>query len=114
MRQLILILVLALTQIGCSVDSLPFVYRPDVRQGNYIDEDMVATLRAGMTRSQVKFVLGSPMIEDPFQPDRWDYVSRLQPGHGEAEQKRLTVFFEGDRLVRVTGDFEPQDPSLSG
>lgn len=79
-------------------------YRIDVRQGNYVSQEMVAQLKPGMTRDQVRFVLGTPLVADMFHADRWDYVYRFQPGRGEAQTRRLAVFFENDRLVRVGGD----------
>jgi len=79
-------------------------YRIDVRQGNYVSQEMAAQLKPGMTRDQVRFVLGTPLVADMFHADRWDYVYRFQPGRGGPQTRRLTVFFENDRLVRVGGD----------
>lgn len=75
-------------------------YRIDVRQGNYLTPEMVARLKPGMTRDQVRFALGTPLVADIFHADRWDYVYRFQPGRGEAQQRRLTVFFAEDKLAR--------------
>ncbi|MCX8087206.1 MAG: outer membrane protein assembly factor BamE [Rhodocyclaceae bacterium] len=86
------------------VSSMLSPYRIDVRQGNFVTQEMVSRLRPGMSREQVRFALGSPLIADIFHADRWDYVYRFQPGHGEVQTRRLTVFFENDRLVRVGGD----------
>jgi outer membrane protein assembly factor BamE len=79
-------------------------YRIDVRQGNYVTQDMVAKLKPGMSRDQVRFALGTPLVADMFHADRWDYVYRFQPGRGEAQQRRLVVFFEDGKLARVGGD----------
>lgn len=79
-------------------------YRIDVRQGNYVDQNMVAKLRPGMTREQVRFALGTPLVTDMFHADRWDYVYRLQLGKGEVQLRRLVVFFVDDKLARVGGD----------
>ena len=79
-------------------------YRIDVRQGNYVDQDMVKRLKPGMTRDQVRFALGTPLITDIFHADRWDYVYRLQPGSGAVQQRRLIIFFEDNKLARVGGD----------
>lgn len=79
-------------------------YRIDVRQGNYVTQDMVAKLKPGMSREQVRFALGTPLVADMFHADRWDYVYRFQPGRGEAQQRRLVVFFEDGKLARVGGD----------
>lgn len=90
---------------GCSAVS-DFVkpYRIDVRQGNFVDQAMVAQLKPGMSREQVRFVLGTPLVTDVFHADRWDYVYRLQPGKGEVQQRRLTVVFEDGKLARLEGD----------
>ena len=98
---------------GCSINTLTDrinPYRIDVRQGNYVDQEMVARLKKGMTRDQVRFALGTPLIVDAFHPDRWDYVYRFQPGQGEPEQRVLSVFFDGHRLDRVAGDVQAGDP----
>lgn len=97
---------------GCSINSLTDrinPYRIDVRQGNYVDQEMVARLKKGMTREQVRFALGTPLIVDAFHADRWEYVYRFQPGRGEIEQRVLSVFFDGDRLDRVEGDVQAGD-----
>jgi len=83
-------------------------YRIDVRQGNFVTQEMAAQLKPGMSRKQVRFILGTPLIEDVFHGDRWDYAYRLSKGNGENVERRLTVFFEKDILVRVTGDVVPE------
>ena len=92
---------------GCSFDSVVGLvdpYRIDVRQGNYVDQEMVAQVRRGMTREQVRYVLGSPLVVDMFRSDRWDYVYRFRPGSGEAQQRVISLFFAGDVLDRIEGD----------
>jgi outer membrane protein assembly factor BamE len=79
-------------------------YRIDIRQGNYVSQDMVARLKPGMTRDQVRFALGTPLVADMFHANRWDYVYHFQPGRGEVQQRRLIVYFEDDKLARVGGD----------
>lgn len=79
-------------------------YRIDVRQGNYVTQDMVARLKPGMSRDQVRFALGTPLVADMFHADRWDYVYRFQPGRGEPQLRRIVIFFEEGKLVRVGGD----------
>jgi outer membrane protein assembly factor BamE len=94
---------------GCSFDSVVArvnPYKIDVRQGNYVDQDMVSQLRRGMTRDQVRFVLGSPLVVDVFRSDRWDYVYRYKPGRGDAEQRVISVFFVDEVLDRVEGDVQ--------
>ncbi|THF62523.1 outer membrane protein assembly factor BamE [Pseudothauera rhizosphaerae] len=104
---------------GCSFGTVTdhiSPYRIDVRQGNYVDQEMVSQLRRGMTRDQVRFVLGTPLVVDMFRNDRWDYVYRYAPGRGgaeEAQQRVLSVFFAGDTLDRVEGDIQAGDPQIA-
>lgn len=86
-------------------------FKIDIRQGNYVSQEMVAQLRPGQTRDQVRFILGTPLVTDIFHADRWDYVYRFKPGRGELQQRRLMVFFEDNKLVRVSGDVAPTNPS---
>jgi len=79
-------------------------YRIDVRQGNLVTQDMVAQLKPGLSKDQVRFILGTPLLTDVFHADRWDYVYRLQTGSGEVQQRRLIVFFADNKLARVGGD----------
>ncbi len=73
-------------------------YRPDIQQGNFVSQEMVAQLKPGMTQEQVIFLLGTPLLTDVFHADRWDYAFRLQKGNGEITTSRVTVFFK-DKLV---------------
>ncbi|HTJ96458.1 MAG TPA: outer membrane protein assembly factor BamE [Rhodocyclaceae bacterium] len=86
-------------------------FKIDIRQGNYVSQEMVAQLKPGQTKDQVRFILGTPLITDVFHADRWDYVYRFQPGRGEAQQRRLIVFFDDNKLLRVAGDVVANDPS---
>lgn len=101
-RYLISVLLLALVA-GCSTVKIG-PHRIDVQQGNALDQDNVARLKTGLNRSQVRFLLGTPLVVDPFRTDRWDYVYVLYKAGKLAEQKRITLFFEGDTLVRIEGD----------
>ncbi len=85
---------------GCSSELLS-VHKIDIQQGNALPQDAVSQLRPGMTPNQVTFLLGHPMVRDMFQPQRWDYVYYFKPGGGKAQLRRLTVYFEDNRLVRV-------------
>jgi outer membrane protein assembly factor BamE len=106
MRRFALLLGLVLS--GCSASTItavaPEPYKVEIQQGNVITQAMVAKLQPGMTRSQVRFVLGSPPITDMFHANRWDYVYRLSKKGKLAEERKLTLFFENDQLVRVAGD----------
>jgi outer membrane protein assembly factor BamE len=86
-------------------------YRIDVRQGNFVTQEMVAQLKPGLTRDQVRFILGSPLVADMFHVDRWDYVYRFRSGNTEVQQRSLTVFFQDNKLARVAGDVVAEDSS---
>ena len=95
---------------GCNnIGSMDFpgVYKISIPQGNIITQEMVDQLRPGMTKRQVIFVMGTPLVRDPYHQDRWDYVYNFQPGGGERGQERISVLFENDQLVSLSGDFEP-------
>lgn len=98
---------LALTACTTILSNLPGVYKLDIDQGNIIDQRLVDQLRPNMTKRQVLYILGSPMLNDTFHDKRWDYVYSSQPGGGERMQKRLTLYFNNDNLVAVQGDFHP-------
>ena len=104
---------MVLALMGCKqAPELPAViapYKIDIQQGNVVSQAMVAKLKAGMTRAQVRFALGSPLIVDPFRTDRWDYVYTYQKQGKEVQRRRLTIIFEEDRLLRVEGDVVPTD-----
>lgn len=78
------------------------VYRMNIQQGNYLDPDAVAKLQTGMTRSQVRYLLGTPMLPDAFDTDRWDYLYYLRTGRlKKPDERRLTVFFAEDKVARI-------------
>lgn len=89
------------------VPQFPGVYKISIAQGNIITQEMIDQLEPGMTRRQVIFVMGSPLVRDPYSQDRWDYVFNYQPGGGVRGQERVTLMFENDLLVSLSGDFEP-------
>lgn len=93
----------------------PLVYRVPIQQGNMVTQESVAQLRQGMTRDQVRFLLGTPLVADIFHADRWDYVYTWQPSRSNSikEERRLTVFFDKDgRLERLEGDIVPKGDKL--
>lgn len=83
-------------------------YRPDIGQGNFISQDMVERLSQGMAREQVRAILGTPLLVDPFRDNRWEYVFDIRRGDGQRERRRFFVRFEGDRLVEWGGDPLPK------
>lgn len=85
-------------------------YRPDVQQGNVVTKEMVEQLRPGMTRDQVRFLLGTPLVASLFHQDRWDYIYYLKRGKGtETQQRKLTVLFKDNRLDSFTADEMPPE-----
>ena len=102
------VLLLSVILAGCSTSTItsiaPEPYKIEIQQGNVITQDMVAKLKPGMTRSQARYVLGSPPITDMFHANRWDYVYRTGRAGKLSEERKLTLFFENDLLVRVGGD----------
>jgi outer membrane protein assembly factor BamE len=101
---------------GCSsVPRLVTEYRIDVQQGNVLTQEMVSQLRPGLSKDQVRFILGTPILTDMFHADRWDYVYRLQKGGGEVETRKFSVFFDAEaKLLRVAGDVVAAKNSGSG
>lgn len=98
---------LAATLSACGTTNWGFPYRATIQQGNWITSTEVAQLEVGMTRDQVRFILGSPTLQDAMHADRWDYPYYNKPGYGQAEQRQFTVWFEHDQLVRWSGDPQP-------
>ena len=108
MKKLLIIMacIASLSTTACSRYHL--IHKIDVQQGNVITQDEVNQLEPGMSRRQVQYIMGSPMIADVFHQDRWDYVYRLQPGYGETLEERVTLYYENDELSRVSGTLHPQ------
>ncbi|ARP87626.1 hypothetical protein CAL13_16495 [Bordetella genomosp. 9] len=92
---------------GCTSDKWGFPYKAPIQQGNWITSEQVALLRPGMTREQVRFALGSPTLTDVLHSNRWDYPYYYKPGYGPAQERKFTVWFENDQLVRWEGDKQP-------
>jgi outer membrane protein assembly factor BamE len=84
-------------------------YRPDVHQGNIVTKEMVDQLRIGMTRDQVRFMLGTPLMTSEFRKDRVDYIYYLNPLKGPVQNRRLTLYFKDNRLDRFNSDPMPSD-----
>ncbi len=97
-----LLLIIASMLAGCFT-----MYRVDIPQGNIVTPTMVAMLKPGMTRRQVRFVLGTPLVMDPFHPDRWDYFYSLSKDGGPAVQHHMALFFSNDTLLSASGDLAP-------
>jgi outer membrane protein assembly factor BamE len=111
-RLLALFTAVLLSGCGSVTDYFPAFlkpYRPDVQQGNVITRDMVDQLRPGMSRDQVKFMLGTPLLTDGFHPDRWDYLYYLKPRKGAEQRRNLVVYFKEGRLDHFTSDAMPPE-----
>lgn len=86
-------------------------YRMEIQQGNYVSQEMVAQLKPGLTRDQVRFLMGTPLLSDIFHEERWDYVFvRQRANSDDVEQRRIVVFFEEGKLKRVDGDIVAAAP----
>ena len=89
--------------------SVPRVYKATVQQGNVITQEMIDQLKPGMTRSQVRFVMGDPVIRSTVEADRWDYVYTIDiPGFFN-ENRRVSLYFDQDLLAYFTGDYAPTE-----
>lgn len=120
---LILLMVMTSTQLllACSTtetlnekmrvaaDNLPGVYKIDVRQGNLVTQEMINQLRPAMDKRQVTFILGTPLLVDPFHKDRWDYFYTLKEAGSETKKERVTVIFNNNKLVGLKGNFKPSN-----
>jgi outer membrane protein assembly factor BamE len=88
--------------------NLMSAHRIEIQQGNFVSQEMVSQLKPGMSKDQVRFVMGTPLIADSFHGDRWDYVFRRQKANSkELEHRKVTVFFVDGKLSRIEGDVTP-------
>jgi len=92
---------------GCGMIGFPGVYRIEVEQGNIITQEMIDQLKPGMSRRQVRFILGTPLLQDTFNQQRWDYRYVVRKGNEVLREKHLAIFFDGDTLSHFSGDFIP-------
>ncbi len=78
------------------------MYHINIQQGNFLDQATVEQVKAGMTRSQVRYLLGTPMVADPFNKECWDYIYYLKNGRTHhIDSRRVTVYFDGDKVARL-------------
>ncbi|GHD68357.1 outer membrane protein assembly factor BamE [Jeongeupia chitinilytica] len=106
--RLIAPLVAAVMLSGCGVMNWLTPYKLDIPQGNEVTADLVGQLKPGMTRAQVRFLLGTPLLTDPFHANRWDYVYSDARGGTLETKKTFAVFFDGDSLTRWEGETLPE------
>jgi len=87
---------------------LPRVHKVDVPQGNVVEQSQINQLRPGMNKQQVRFLMGTPMLDDSFHANRWDYLYRFKPGYGEVINKQATLYFNAnEQLVNIQGTYRP-------
>jgi outer membrane protein assembly factor BamE len=98
---------LALLLIAATLSGCGFVYRIDVQQGNYVTQDLVDRLKPGMTKAEVKQILGTPLLIDVFHANRWDYYFSNVKGGKVEDRSRLTVLFVNDKLSGLSGGVRP-------
>ncbi len=111
----LLALVVVFSVSACSSFRFPGVYKVGIQQGHIITEEMASQLKPGMSKRQVRFVLGNSLVPNTFNDDRWDYPYSVRRGsQGEITQYRYTVFFENDKLVKTEGNYIPGKAPLSG
>jgi outer membrane protein assembly factor BamE len=91
----LLVALALLAAAGCAV------YRPDIRQGNFLTDATLAQVQPGMTRAQVEFLLGKPMVADPFHPERWDYFYSFDSKTQPDERRHVKVLFDGDVVREI-------------
>lgn len=89
---------------ACSLIDKIKPHKIEIRQGNYVTQEMVSQLKSGMSMDQVRFIMGTPLVTDPFHTDRWDYVYRLLQEGKVTEQRRITLKFKDSKLESVEGD----------
>ena len=97
----ILLLIIGIFISSCSI---PKTYEVVISQGNLVDQEMIDKLEVGMTESQVKFVMGTPLIADTFYPERWDYFTSVTQGSKTYTEQKIILYFEDNKLARWDGE----------
>ena len=96
--------VLLLTTMLLASCSIPRIFQVVISQGNLVDQEMLDKLEIGMTESQVKFVMGTPLISDTFYPNRWDYFTSVTQGAKTYTEQKISLYFEDNKLARWEGE----------
>lgn len=87
----------------------PLLYKIDIQQGNVIEQEMLNKLKVGMDQNQVKFIMGTPVLIDPFHSERWEYIYSYQKAGGVREQRHITLHFENEKLSHISGDIHASE-----
>lgn len=107
----IFICLLLMIPCGCTRNydggwNVPLVHKIDIQQGNVIDQSMIDKLKQGMDKTQVRFIMGTPVLVDPFHNNRWDYIYSFQRGSRQREQRHISLYFEDEKLAYIKGDVQ--------
>tara|TARA_B100001013_G_scaffold341591_1_gene266305 strand:+ start:216 stop:548 length:333 start_codon:yes stop_codon:yes gene_type:complete len=101
-----LIFIVSISLMGCS---MPKLFQVVINQGNLVKSEMIEKLEAGMTESQVKYIMGTPLINDTFAPNRWDYFTSVEQGNNTFTKFKITLFFNEGKLEKWEGDLPLKD-----
>lgn len=107
LMRLVVVLTLLTLATSCSTFRFPGVHRINIQQGNFITQQMIDKLKPGMSKNQIRYVLGQPVLENPLDQDRWDYMHTLQISGGKPQQAQLTLYFVNEHLDHFEGDYLP-------
>jgi len=100
------VITLLLSVLLLSSCSIPRIFQVVISQGNLVDQEMLDKLEIGMTESQVKFVMGTPLISDTFYPNRWDYFTSVTQGENSYTNQKITLYFKDNKLVSWVGEID--------
>ena len=100
------VITLLLSVLILSSCSIPRIFQVVISQGNLVDQEMLDKLEIGMTESQVKFVMGTPLISDTFYPNRWDYFTSVTQGENSYTNQKITLYFKDNKLVSWEGEID--------
>jgi|TARA_X000000368_G_scaffold373815_1_gene325099 outer membrane protein assembly factor BamE len=100
------VITLLLSVLLLSSCSIPRIFQVVISQGNLVDQEMLDKLEIGMTESQVKFVMGTPLISDTFYPNRWDYFTSVTQGENSYTNQKITLYFKDNKLVSWEGEID--------
>lgn len=103
-KSLLALVFLTGTISGCSIESLPFIYKVEVQQGNLLTQEDLQKVELGMSKRHITYLIGSPNIIDPFHHDIWEYIFTIKPSRGDYKENKITMIFdEDDKLKEIKG-----------